>query len=826
MVVTMPSTNAVSPSLGPSPEVIDIDALAAALKPENTVLLLGAGASIPCGAPSGSQLATELCEQLRGRVVSDDLQEATTILQQTVGRQQLVNAIRSRLMPLKPRGGMTALPEFDWAAIYTTNYDMLVEKAYRTVNKAIAVVRSNFDWSVTEEETSTPLFKIHGCVTQDQCDGHRAGMILTEQDYADHANYREALFARLGADLLTQDVLVIGQSLRDPHLQSTMRAAAQSKASHGAPGRLLALVYEQDQDRAVIWLSRGFAVSFGGLDEFMHALSCERPAVAHSQSLSGERLLLKPILRVAAIDIDQEVAMPADAVRMFNGRSATYADIAAGYTFSRTACAQVSVRLQAADCRYLTITGVAGVGKTTLARQLLADMRSKGAYCWEHVTDHPLSPDDWHAVARQLWEREQHGYLLLDDAASYLPQINALVQRLDRDDGHPLKLLITANHSQWTPRIKEPALFRHGHAVRISELTSDDIAALVRLSAEQGEIRALVDPMFGQLPHDEQVKRLRHRARADMYVCLKNIFANVGLDDILLQEFAGLESQQQDVYRFVAALEASGGRVHRQLVLRLLNIPAGTIAKLLEGLDGIVDEYDISPRHGIYGWATRHELIAGTIATYKYSDQQQLLELLTKTVDALNPSIHIELRALREMCHADFGITTITDDDAQIGLYEKIIAVAPGERAPRYSLVRKLLQLRNAEAAAQAIRRAEEEVGSDRPLARYKVRLAILRSETTPGILSEDRVAILRGAQPVALEAIRRYGGDKFAYMAYAELGVAVAERSGDIAMLDDAIARMVKASENILDPAMTKDLERYERQRRKLAQIHDNEGQ
>jgi hypothetical protein len=56
--------------------------------------------------------------------------------------------------------------------------------------------------------------------------------------------------------------------------------------------------------------------------------------------------------------------------------------------------------------------------------------------------------------------------------------------------------------------------------------------------------------------------------------------------------------------------------------------------------------------------------------------------------------------------------------------------------------------------------------------------------------------------------------------MAYAELGVAVAEMSGDTSMLDDALEKMVKASERILDPAMTKDIERYERQRRKLGQV------
>jgi SIR2-like domain len=804
--------------MGPSPEIIDVETLAAVLQPQKTVVLLGAGASIPSGAPSGADLAAEISEELCDRIVSEDLTEAATILQQTVGRKDVVTALRKRLMPLDPRGGMTALPEFDWSALYTTNYDQLVEKAYRKLKKSLAVVRSNYDWSAIEQADSTPLFKIHGCITQDLADGHRSGMILTEQDYADHSNYREALFARLENDLLTRDVLVIGQSLRDPHLQSTMRAAAEAKAHHGAPGRLFALIYEPDPDRAVIWLSRGFVVCFGDLDGFMHALSSEKPPSAEYEPLADERLLLKPVLRVAAIDVDQEVALAPDAVRMFNGRSASYADIASGFTFPRTISGQLATRLASVEDRYLTITGVAGVGKSTLARQLLSQMRARGHYCWEHVDDYPLSADEWHGVARQLSEREQRGYLLLDNGAAYLPQINSLVQRLERDDEHPLKLLITANHAQWTPRMKDPALFRSGHTARLSELTRDDIAALVRLAAEQSQIRALVDPSFAHLPANEQIRRLRERARADMYVCLKNIFASTGLDDILLQEYADLNDGQQDVYRFVAALEAAGGRVHRQLVLRLLGISGDAIMGLLRGLEGIVDEYEISADRGLYGWATRHELIAATIARYKYADQDQLRDLLEETVDALNPSVHIELRALREMCNAEFGIASLSDADAQLAIYERIIAVVPGERGPRHRLIRKLLEIRRPEAAAQAIRHAEEEIGSDRPIARYKVRLAILRAEATPGILAEDRVAILRNAQSIALDTIQRFAGDKFAYVAYAELGVAVAETAGDFTMLDEAISEMANASDRILDPAMATDLERYERRRRQIA--------
>ena len=303
-----------------------------------------------------------------------------------------------------------------------------------------------------------------------------------------------------------------------------------------------------------------------------------------------------------------------------------------------------------------------------------------------------------------------------------------------------------------------------------------------------------------------------------MYVCLKNIFASSGLDDILLQEYAELELGQQDIYRLVAALEAAGGRVHRQLILRLLAISADSVSDLLKGLEGIVDEHSLNPAEGLYIWATRHEVIGETIARYKYSQQDQLRELLEKTIDALNPGVRIELKSLREICNSQFGIASIGDDHVQLALYGKIVDAIPGERGPRHTLIRKLLEMRKVDEAAQAIRLAEETVGSDRPIARYKVRLAILRAETTPGILREDRVAILNHAEGLALETVKKYPDDRFAYLAYTELGTAVAETSGNTHMLDDAISMMSEAADRILDPEMSQDLARLERRRQQLA--------
>jgi hypothetical protein len=494
------------------------DDFAGSVDPARTVLLLGAGASVPSGAPTAAQLAKSISEELRGRVVSEDLEELATILERLVGRQALVEAVRKRLKDLKPTGGLLALPEFPWAAIYTTNFDRLIEKAYRRVGRPLSVIRSNYDYAKLEQGDATPLFKIHGCISEDIVDGSHARLVLTEDDYAEYAKYRETLYARLGSDLSARDVLVIGQSLRDPHLQEQMREAARSKQHYGAPGRLLALVYEADPDRAALWEGRGFMVAFGDIDTLFRALTVVQPPEPRDTQALDDRLLLKPLMRTAAIDVDHALTLAPDPVRMFNGRAATYADIAAGDAFPRSALTQVVSDLGAPGNYFLSIVGHAGVGKTTLAREVLVEAARVGTYCWEHPYDFPLLADEWLDVDDQLRGQDQQGILLIDNCTPFLRQVNKLVSRLASREDPRLRMILTAAAAQWRPRMKDPALWKHGVVFELSTLSAEDIAKLVRLSTQNPVIRDLVDPAFAALPAAEKERSQGTRSRR--HVCL------------------------------------------------------------------------------------------------------------------------------------------------------------------------------------------------------------------------------------------------------------------------------------------------------------------
>ena len=71
--------------------MISLDNLAGSLKPDNTVLLFGAGSSIPSGAPSSLTLIQALASKFSIDASDLDLREASTIVETRHARSQLID---------------------------------------------------------------------------------------------------------------------------------------------------------------------------------------------------------------------------------------------------------------------------------------------------------------------------------------------------------------------------------------------------------------------------------------------------------------------------------------------------------------------------------------------------------------------------------------------------------------------------------------------------------------------------------------------------------------------------------------------------------------
>jgi hypothetical protein len=792
---------------------IEIRELVEQLTPTNTVLMFGAGASMPSGAPSVADLIRDISEEFKIEPDGLSLAEITAIAEMKRNRTDLIALIRRRFKGLKAKGSLLNLPRHEWKSIYTTNYDELVEDAYRRAENPLQVFASDFDFKVQLNPTATKYFKIHGTIGKDSVDGMVFNMILTQMDYDATADYREALYARLRSDMNPgSQVVVIGQSLNDAHLRDLVETVIATNQKVGAGGRIFFLLYEKNENRALLYEQRGLRVAFGSLDTFISAMDAKAPATTTAYRDTGSPLDTFQSLRSVTVDVSDEVDTGhPNASGIFNGWPARYPDITGGLTFDRS-CVDEVVKFIDEGGGIACLLGASGVGKTTAARQTMLRLKGRGYFAWEHKSDFPLDISQWVQVAKRLASKRENGALFVDDAHTHLFELNNLVDELAADGNKSLSIVCAAARNHWAPRIKTPHIYKIGREFNLSKLDYNEIDRLLHLVNTNSELQQLVETGFSGFSRAERRRRLVQRCEADMFVCLKNVFASEKFDDIILREFSDLDTSHGDVYRYVAAMESAGIRVHRQLVVRLLGISADAIPSILSGLAGIVTEYVINEREGIYGWKVRHDVIAAIIARYKFYELEQQIELFSRVIDNISPTYDIEVRTIRELCNIETGLPRIPDKNVQNNLLRRMLSIAPGERVPRHRLIRNLISLGEFEKAETEIRIYQKDFRREAPIDRYKILLLIARATETKGLQLGDRSVILEQARELAAASAERYDGNKHVLGAYCEVGVHAFKLTGSHTIFDEAMNVLRKAESRLGDPDITRMVIKYER--------------
>lgn len=789
---------------------IDLRQLVAKIDPAKTILFFGSGSSIPSGGRSGAQLAKQLGGKFNiGGAYT--LTEMSQLVSDTDGRGKLVAALRETLQPLQPTGGIVNLPLYSWNSIYTTNYDLVIERSYERTSREIRVVSSNFDFGRGHDDGSARLYKLHGSIDKDLVDGAVQRMIVTDEDYELTNDYREMIWDRLRADLAENDCIIIGQSLEDQHLKDLISKIAEQKSAAAHTTGVYLLLFNPDPNRAALYARRKIAVAFGGIDDFFAELAkADQPALNIDQPDTpfGDLHALYPSTTLVA----DAIKSPTTLERMYSGWPASWADIAAGYTFQRDHAADAVAEFGDASQLFAIFLGASGTGKTTAARQSVAELHEQGSLAWEHNTDRELLAGEWLEVARRLNRNSQVGVLLIDDAHEHLAQLNQIADVLVAEGIGNLKFVLVSARNDWNPRVKSPQIYKYGTEYLFSNLSNGEVDRLISLVECQADVRKIVESNFGSFSKSEKRRRLRHACDRNTFVCLRNIFANDAFDDIILREFAALDENLQEIYRNVAALESLNVRVHRQLVLRLTGIASSAVPAVLSGLTDIVEEYTVDQRQGVYGWRGRHKVITEIITTHKFHEQGAIYKLLERVIENLSMTYELEVRTVRNLCSASGGLSRAGNKIQQNKLLQRLISQAPGERIPRHRLIANLISMGETSKADTEIRIFQNDFQEDGPVARYRVKLLLHRAVKSKGILLEDRLAILDQALELAKKNLKRYPGNKYVLTSFCDVGVAHFKLTGAYTVYDSAMERLKQAEKELGDPDLSKMIERYSR--------------
>jgi hypothetical protein len=189
-----------SPSSIPSP-LID------AVREGRVVLFLGAGASYgalhPHGnkVPDGNHLRDLICDKfLDNDMKSSSLMECSDYAIDSHDLTTFQQFIRETFIDFSPAEFHKLIPTFNWTAIFTTNYDLILERSYdqsRTIIPLVTYIKNGqkIDLELKQKANALLLTKLHGSI--DHYLDADIPLVLSSDQYVSVSKNRRMLFDRL-----------------------------------------------------------------------------------------------------------------------------------------------------------------------------------------------------------------------------------------------------------------------------------------------------------------------------------------------------------------------------------------------------------------------------------------------------------------------------------------------------------------------------------------------------------------------------------------------------------------------------------------------------
>lgn len=198
-----------------------INNYSSAVKAGNAALFMGAGMSRDAGFVHWKALMRPYAERLGLKVdkENDLVAVAQYYLNSKNGErsflnQALVDEFDRPSNPVTPSHEIIA--RLPIATIWTTNYDKLIEDAFKVVSRYPDVKFRDEDLGFSRNEREGVLYKMHGDISQPD------KVIICKEDYERYPRTHPVFQSTLTSHLLTKKFLFLGLSFDDPNLNYTL----------------------------------------------------------------------------------------------------------------------------------------------------------------------------------------------------------------------------------------------------------------------------------------------------------------------------------------------------------------------------------------------------------------------------------------------------------------------------------------------------------------------------------------------------------------------------------------------------------------------------
>ncbi|MCK9330573.1 MAG: SIR2 family protein [Candidatus Cloacimonetes bacterium] len=187
------------------------------IKRNNLSVFVGAGLSKGAGYPDWKELASEIGEELGLDVKKET--DLIAIVQYAYNNKKknrnfINELIRNKFLDdSKISKDMDILSRLPIRYYWTTNYDLLIERTFKKINKVVDVKIVHDDLSNNIYNRDVVLYKIHGDARNPN------DAVLTRDDYEEFSEKRGFFIDKLIGELVSSTFLFIGYSFSDPNFE-------------------------------------------------------------------------------------------------------------------------------------------------------------------------------------------------------------------------------------------------------------------------------------------------------------------------------------------------------------------------------------------------------------------------------------------------------------------------------------------------------------------------------------------------------------------------------------------------------------------------------
>lgn len=620
-------------------------------------MFLGAGASVGAAGPkgekprSGEQLRDFLSDRfLSGTLKHLPLSQVAELAKNEAGLLPVQQVIRDLFIPLQSAPFHLLIPSFRWYAIVTTNYDLVIERAYdqcASREQTLApIYRDGDEFSHKLRDPSLVLYlKLHGCITR--IDDPQLPLILASEEYAKHRNNRVRLFKHFADWARERPVIFCGYNVGDPNIQQILFDLADlgiSRPYYALISKNLDVITER------YWASKRFAVYTKSFEEFLGRLDSAIPKASRTLAAlltPGDTSIRRWIrtnvppspglltyLQNELLHVNKGMVVSGVSPKDFyGGRTIGWdvfqQDLDVRRRLSDDIILDVfldKTRQKVTQC-YL-VKGYAGSGKSVVLRRAAWDIATEYDGFVFFLREGGLLRADWLAELYTL--TQERLYIVLDEAIPLIGEIKDVLLWAERNQV-PISLIVGARTNEWNTygaQLEDNIVGEY----ELRDLTEKEILDLIARLKKYDALGQL-----GGRTEKEQIEHFRLTADRQLLVALHAVVYDKPFEEIVFGEYSNIRPKEARVlYLDVCALNRLGVGVRAGLISRISGITFSAFEReFFKPLEYVVHTYvDYGTRDNMY--RARHRDIAEIVFQKALPEQGERANQITRIMKSMD----------------------------------------------------------------------------------------------------------------------------------------------------------------------------------------------